>query len=223
VNVRVTDDKDVRRLVWWSLLVAVLIALEYASRLSSGTPDRNVLYRYSTAFGSAIVYGLILFVVVRIAGGRRDLLALWRPESWRRAAGLMVVLFIVIWVSTLILDPILHGSREQGLTPTGWQPAHAGAYVANFVVIAGVAPIVEELTFRGLGFSLLERYGAWFAILAIGTTFALAHGLLQAFPELAIFGCSLAWLRWKTRSVYPGMILHGTFNAISLIAAVTVR
>ncbi len=81
--------------------------------------------------------------------------------------------------------------------------------------------MVEELTFRGLGFSLLERFGTWTAILTIGVTFALAHGLVQAFPELAVFGCALAWLRWKTVSVYPGMLLHGTFNSISLIAAVT--
>jgi uncharacterized protein len=218
------DERRPRPLVWWSLLVAALIALEYASRvLSGGTPDRNVLYRYSTAVVSAVVYAVLLFIVLRIAGFRRDLLALRRPQSWRRAAGLMVLLMIGIWIATAILDPILHGAREQGLTPRGWEPSHAGAYGANFLVIAGLAPIVEELTFRGLGFSLLRRFGIWPAILAVGVLFALAHGLVEAFPELAIFGCSLAWLRWQTKSIYPGMLLHATFNAISLVAAVTVR
>jgi membrane protease YdiL (CAAX protease family) len=217
------DERSLKRLLWWSLLVAVLIALEYAGRVAGGKVDRNVLYRYSTAVGSAVVYGVLLFIVLRIAGFRRDLLALRRPESWQRAAGLMVLLLIGIWVSIAILDPFLHGAREQGLTPKGWEPSHAGAYAANFVVIAGLAPVVEELLFRGLGFSLLRRFGVWPAILAVGILFALAHGLIGAFPELAIFGCSLAWLRWKTASVYPGMVLHGTFNAISLIAAVTVR
>src|SRR2546430_13008603 len=75
VNVRSTEPAaHVRRLAWWSLLVAVLIALEYASRVSNGTPDRNVLYEYSTAIGSAAVYAVLLFIVVRIAGFRRDLL-----------------------------------------------------------------------------------------------------------------------------------------------------
>jgi len=217
----VDDGRRSRRLMWWLLFVAVLIALEYASRVSGGTPDRDILYRYSTAVGSAVVYGLLLLVVLSIAGFRRDLLALRRPRSWPRALGLMVLLFVVVWVATAILDPIVHGAREQGLTPNNWEPSHAGAYAANFVVIAVVAPVVEELTFRGLGFSLLVRYGVWFAIGAIGILFALAHGLFQAFPELAIFGCSLAFLRWRTGSVYPGMVLHGTFNAISLIAAVT--
>jgi membrane protease YdiL (CAAX protease family) len=134
--------------------------------------------------------------------------------------GYMDVVLIVVWVATAIIDPYLHGAREQGLTPNHWEPSHAGAYAANFVVIAGFAPVVEELTFRGLGFSLLRRFGVPFAIVAIGVLFALAHGLVEAFPELLIFGSALAWLRWKTDSVYPGMFVHATFNAISLIAAV---
>ena len=71
--------------------------------------------------------------------------------------------------------------------------------------------------------SLLERFGSWIAIAVVRITFALAHGLVQAFPELAIFGCALAWLRMRTTSVYPGMLVHGTFNAVALIAAATVH
>ncbi len=209
------------RLVAWSVLVAGLIALQYASRLSEGTPDRDVLYRYSTAVGSAVVYAILLALVLAIAGSRRDLLALRRPRSWPRALGLAVLLLVGVFIAIALIDPILHGAREQGLTPKSWEPSHAGAYAANFFVIAVIAPMVEELTFRGLGFSLLERFGTWTAILAIGVAFALAHGLFEAFPELALFGCALAWLRARTTSVYPGMLLHGTFNSISLIAAVT--
>ena len=224
MNVRATAGGDhLRRLVWWSTLVVILIALEYAARVAGGTPDRNVLYRYSTAVGSALVYLFLLLIVLGIAGARRDLLALRRPRSWPAAAGLMVVLLIGVYVAISIIDPLLHGSREQGLTPTHWESSHAGAYAANFVMIACVAPIVEELTFRGLGFSLLERFGAWPAIVVVGFAFALAHGLVQAFPELALFGCALAWLRFKTTSVYPGMLLHGTFNAIALVAAATLH
>jgi membrane protease YdiL (CAAX protease family) len=209
------------RLLAWSILVGALIALQYASRLSSGKPDRNVLYQYSTAVGSAVIYALLLALVLVIAGTNRELLALRQPRSWGKALGLALLLLIGVFIAIALIDPILHGAREQGLTPKSWEPSHAGAYIANFVVIAGVAPFVEELTFRGLGFGLLERYGTWTAIIVIGVTFALAHGLFEAFPELALFGCALAWLRSKVNSVFPGMLLHGTFNSISLIAAVT--
>jgi membrane protease YdiL (CAAX protease family) len=51
--------------------------------------------------------------------------------------------------------------------------------------------------------------------------FGLAHGLLVALPVLSIFGAILAWLRFKTDSLYPSIILHGVFNGAALIAAVS--
>jgi membrane protease YdiL (CAAX protease family) len=36
-----------------------------------------------------------------------------------------------------------------------------------------------------------------------------------------VFGCGLAWLRECSDSVYPGMVVHGVFNAIALLVAVS--
>ncbi len=203
------------------ILVLLLGSIQYAGRASSGTPDRNALYLYSTAVGGAIAYGVILLAVLAIAGFRRDLLCLARPStSWLRGLGLALLLLIGIYIAVALMDPFLHGGREQGLTPTGWQPEHAGAYAANFVVVAVIAPIVEELTYRGLGLTLLARLGVWPSIITIGCVFAFDHGLVQAFPELALFGAALAWLRLRVKSVVPGMALHGTFNAAALIVSV---
>jgi len=210
-----------RRLVAWICFVAFVSFLAYVSRFTQGKPDRNVLYQWSTAVGELIVFGVIIGATLAITAGRYELLALRPPSSWGRALGLCVLLLVIVYALTSAIDPIVHGAREQGLTPKNWQPDHAGAYIANFVVIAGVAPFAEELLFRGLGFSLIRPYGKWTAIITIGFAFAAYHGLVQALPELAIFGCALAWLRSKTDSVYPGMMLHATFNAVALIAAVT--
>src|SRR5207245_9188354 len=119
-----------------------------------------------------------------------------------------------------VLGPPLPPGREQGVTPTRWEPAHAAAYVANSLLIAVLVPVVEEVTFRGLGFSLLRRYGEWTAILSTGLIFGLAHGLVQALPLLVAFGIGLAYLRSRVESIYPGMLVHGLFNAASLVFAV---
>ena len=85
-------------------------------------------------------------------------------------------------------------------------------------------PFVEELTFRGLGYSLLEPFGRVVRRSSpSGILFGLAHGLAPALPVIVVFGCALAWLRMKTDSVFPGMFVHGTFNAIALVAAVTLQ
>ena len=117
---------------------------------------------------------------------------------------------------------MLHAGEEQGLVPKDWDSSRAGAYFANFLVIAIVAPFVEELTYRGLGYSLLAPFGTTIAILVVGLTFAASHGLIEGFPELAIFGCALAWLRMRTDSVFPGMLVHATFNATALVVVVLV-
>ncbi len=212
------------RLAGWTIFVLLFSALNYASRASSGTPDRNILYRYGTAASGVIQYALILGIMLAIAYGlpMRQAFALRRPRSWPQALGLGAAILFAIYVVSAVLNPFLHAGREQGLTPTGWQPAHAGAFAANFAVVVLVAPVVEELTFRGLGFTLIARFGEWPAILLTGLAFGLAHGLVDGLPLLVLFGCLLAWLRARTDSVYPGMVVHGTFNAIALIAAVTI-
>jgi membrane protease YdiL (CAAX protease family) len=113
-------------------------------------------------------------------------------------------------------------TSEQGLVPDKWDPSRAGAFAAFFVVVTVVAPVVEELTYRGLGVSLFLPYGTLLAIAVTGVVFGASHGLIVALPVLAFFGIAVAWLRTRTDSVYPGMLLHGTFNGVALIAAVTI-
>jgi membrane protease YdiL (CAAX protease family) len=209
------------RLAAWLVLVLVLIALGYASRVSSGKPDPQVLYEWSTAVGGVIQDAVVLGIVVAIAGGT-GLLALRRPVSFRRAAGLVVIAIVAIYAFEVIYSAVVHPGNEQGLTPKRWEPRHAAAYIGNAVVICTWVPFVEELTYRGLGYSLLRRFGTWPAILLVGLLFGLAHGLVLALPIIVAFGTVLAWVRSRTDSVFPGMLLHATFNLIALVAAVTI-
>ena len=198
----------------------VLAVFGYAAYFLGGSPDRDVLYQYEVAIGTTIIYTIMLGLVLAIAGRERELLALRRPRSWGRTLGLALVVLVAVFVLTGLLEAVLNGGEEQGLTPTGWRPEAAGAYVANFVVLAGFVPVVEELTYRGLGYSLLAGYGQWPAILIVGAVFAADHGLVRAFPALFVFGCGLAWLRAKTDTVYPCIAIHAAFNAAALIFAV---
>jgi uncharacterized protein len=210
-------------LTLWTTFVLAFAALSYASRWTEGQPDRNVLYRWSTFEAFLLQYGLIALIVWGIAsfGRRRDLFALRRPLSWRRAAAIGFGIIVAMLILGRALDPVLHPGREQGLTPSRWEPSHAGPYLANALAVAVLAPLVEELTFRGLGFSLLRGYGDWTAILVVGLLFGLAHGLVQALPFLVALGIGLAYLRSRVDSVYPGMLVHGLFNAAALIYAVS--
>jgi membrane protease YdiL (CAAX protease family) len=211
------------RLAGWFILVGLMITLAYAGRATGGKPDPQILYEWSTAVGGLVQDGIILLVVLWLASRDRDLLALRRPRSIGWALFWVALGVIAIYGFEVAYSALTHPGNEQGLTPAEWEPAHAAAYIANGIVICTVIPFVEELTFRGLGYSLLEPYGRWPAILVVGLLFGLAHGLLVSLPVIVVFGMVLAWIRSETLSVYPGMLLHGMFNLVALIAAVTIH
>ncbi len=207
----------------WLALVGILIALAYASRAGGGKPSSQALYEWSTAVGAVVQDAVVLALVLAIAGFRRDLLALRRPHALGRTLLLVLAALVGIYVFEGIYGALAHPGNEQGLTPSGWEPRHAAAYVVNSVVICTWVPFVEELTYRGVGYSLLARYGRWVAIVLVGILFGLSHGLVVSLPIIVVFGCVLAWVRSKTRSVLPGMALHSSFNLVALVAAVTIH
>jgi uncharacterized protein len=209
-----------RKLVAWLALVGTLAALNYGSRLTAGKPPRDALYQYSVAVGGLIVYAIVLGLVLRIARGlSREQLGVRAPVSWIRAFWLAFGLVVLVFILEAALEPLLHATREQGLEPPHWNPHKEAPFALNAAVVVLAAPVVEELTFRGLGFALLSPYGVFVAIVGTAIAFAAAHGLVAGFPALLIFGLAIAVLRWRTKSIFPGMLFHATFNGAALILA----
>ena len=222
MNRREDTGSDNRRLVLWGALAAILIAVAYASRAASGKPSPNILYQWTTAADELIQDGVLLLIVLWIARFSRNVLALRRPQSLRRAAKVVGIGLLAIYLFEIVFSGIFHPGNEQGLTPSHWEPHHAAAYIVNGILICTWIPFVEELTYRGVGYAALIRFGRWPAIIGVGLIFGLSHGLITSLPVIVAFGCVLAWIRSETDSVLPGMVLHGTFNVIALVAAVTV-
>jgi membrane protease YdiL (CAAX protease family) len=218
-------DSSHLRLVFWGIFVGLIALLNYVSRFAgNGKSNTHVsVYSYSTFASGAVYYAISLGVVLLIARDRFDLLALRRPLNWPRALALAagVIAAVLIWEYLVSKVPLPESpGREQGLTDVHWEPSRAGAFAANFVLLAMIAPFVEELTFRGVGQSLLRFLGRWPSILLVGVAFGLAHGLLEALLVLVPFGIAVAWLRDQTNSVVPGMFVHALFNGAALIAIV---
>ncbi len=212
---------DRGRLTAWTALVSVLALLGYATRAAGGKPPKDAAYQYSTAASGLVQYAIILAVVLAIARPDWGLLALRRPASYRRVLSTALLVFAAVYATSAIVSAYSDPGREQGLTPQHWDAGRAAPFAVNFFVFVAVAPAIEELTFRGLGYSLLAPLGSSAAILWVGLAFGLAHGLVEGLPILIVFGAGLALLRSRTDSVYPGMVVHAAFNAIALIVSVT--
>jgi uncharacterized protein len=225
VTETVVQPRGHTRLIIWLGVVCSFSALAYVSRYAvseSGDSGDDLLYEWSTFVSGLFQYAVMLAIVLGIAAGgpARELLALRRPRSWPRAIGLAFLVLVGTFVLTAALQPLGNPGDEQGLLPDGWDSTRATPFFANAVLIAVLGPIVEELMFRGLGYSLLRPFGPAVAIVVVGVLFGTMHGLLIALPILSAFGIGLAYMRHRTDSVYPGILLHALFNAIALIAAV---
>ena len=89
-----------------------------------------------------------------------------------------------------------------------------------FCVIAVAPAIVEELAFRGLlqgrVTALMDRRGG---ILTVAAFFALAHGISLATPLHIGLGGYLGFLRDRSGSLLPGMLLHLSYNGTIVLVS----
>jgi len=218
----VNRHADTGRLALWTTVIAVFATLAYVGRFTAGEGPDEPLYLWSSAVAGAIQFAIFLLLVLLIARGRplRDYLALRRPTSWGRAAAIALGVVVLVWLAGVLTQPFADPGEEQNLLPEGWDPSRAEPFAANFLVVALLAPVVEELLFRGLGYTLLEPLGRWPAIALTAVGFALAHGLVEGLPLLVLFGAGLAYMRSRVASVVPGIVVHMAFNTVVLLAAV---
>jgi uncharacterized protein len=201
----------------WSALAVAFIAGGFASQASS-TDTTNVLYDYGFAVGTIVIYAVLVAITLLISlAYERPFQAVGiRSFTWRWV-GIAVGLIILVLLLASALEPILHGGRDQGLSPTTWEPEHAGAFALNALIVSTLVPFTEELFFRGLGVRALRFVGGLSAVVITGIVFGLSHGILGALPPLVLFGIALGWVRLRSDSVWPGVIAHGFYNAVGVL------
>ena len=86
-----------------------------------------------------------------------------------------------------------------------------------FLVVAGIAPICEELFFRGYLFGRLRSVGVWAAVLLQAVVFALYHLDLYGLPVYLGTGALLGLVRVVSGSLWPCIVLHAINNAVGIL------
>lgn len=135
-------------------------------------------------------------------------------------------------LGVLVVAPVLYGVHDVSakiLKKWGVEVAtqssvelliHSGwgtrSVIAFFALL--LAPLVEELLFRGLFFPVLldlELPGMAWGGTAI--LFGLIHGNAAAFVPLTLFGAFLAWLYHRTNNLLAPIVAHMMFNLIPFV------
>jgi membrane protease YdiL (CAAX protease family) len=110
------------------------------------------------------------------------------------------------------------------------EPQPAEQAIANLepwlviVAIVIIAPIAEELFFRGVAFNawLAER-GRRFAYIGSAALFAAIHTSLISLLPIFLLGLALAWVYRRSGSLVAPIAMHATVNGISVALALLVR
>ena len=202
----------------WSLLAVLFIAGSFLSREISTEDTKNIFYDYDFAVTTIVWYAALVGLTFALAVPypRTPRALGLNPFRWRWV-GIAFGFIIGVLVLSVLLEPLLHGGREQGLSPEQWQPERARAFLLNGVLISTVVPFAEELFFRGLGVRALQFFGGMSAVVITGLVFGFSHGVLGALPPLVLFGIALGWVRLRSGSVWPGVLAHGFFNAVGIL------
>ncbi len=99
------------------------------------------------------------------------------------------------------------------------QPESVFGYILLIIAIAIIAPIGEELLFRGFLQQFLEQHWKDItrAILITSLFFSIIHMNPYWFIQIYILGIMLGFLSWKTNSIFPPLILHALNNGTALL------
>lgn len=158
-----------------------------------------------------IAAGLLLWFKIRQTP-LPEAVCLRRCSGW--TAGFCSFADIVLYVLT---------DLALSLLPEAWMAAYnadmsvlTSTGLNTFLTMAVLGPLAEELAFRGVIQTRLERaMPPWLALVLQAAIFGLVHGTPIQMAYAFLMGLAFGFLRRRTGSILPGFAAHAAFNAMN--------
>ncbi len=229
-----------RKIPWWIGLLAfasltiLLFALSIGLRVIMSFVRPETVLKW---FESPVALGVQVVIMSSLfAGLAWGVPALWRvsPRRWLRlhlppASVIVYAVMGIVGLGFLVdeLVFLLHISNPKVFDPAGldmFNKMFRHASIAVFVVltvIVTVGPgIGEELFFRGLMMRSLLSYTHPSAAVSISAVlFGLIHFDVLQSPGAALIGIYLGMVAYRSGSLIPAMVAHGTNNFLCALFA----
>lgn len=136
------------------------------------------------------------------------------PDQNAPAGPLHFLFFFILLLGiqvllSIALYPLLSYMEGAGYSFSAAEEAASGMSDTTSMLFysIAVAPVVEELIYRGLVLRYLERYGRWFAVFASAILFALMHGNIIQFPVALAAGLVLGYITVQY-SIHLAILVH---------------
>jgi membrane protease YdiL (CAAX protease family) len=160
-------------------------------------------------------FGLRLRTVPKDAAiGFVNLLAVWPP--------VVAVVLITTQLTRFFVGPQFEMPRHQGIDMV----TESTVVSLQVIVIIGavvIAPVLEELLFRGLFQTTLRSYSErpWLSIFVTSLIFASVHENVTHWPALFVLAVGMGYAYEKSGSLWRPIFMHALFNGLTLLAAWT--
>ncbi len=177
-----------------------------------------------------------LAVPTVLAAGTAVLITVWRGNgpridlglqfSWRDVGLGLAFGFggLVVTIPASILYLTIAGTGTTSAVGEVFSGVRSGPLLAAvvFVIVVFVAPLCEEIVYRGLLWGAVERLGArrWWALGITTVVFALAHFELTRTPLLLVVAIPLALARLYSGRLVAGVVAHGVNNLLPAVSLV---
>lgn len=136
----------------------------------------------------------------------------WAVVSGLEAAGYFR------WMESMGIEPL---QDAVAILQHSDDPRIIGLMIVTAVI---VAPICEEIVFRGYVYPVLKRFsGAVPAAFLSALIFGAAHGNLAILLPLSLLGILLVWIYEKTGSIWAPIAVHFCFNAATVALQLAAR
>jgi len=204
-------QKDLPPIRWWSIVLFLAVLPVLLVPAVWLLRDRDMLAMLAVFFLAGLV--ALAIAVAPLGWGAVPALGLRMAGFWPTLLGTIGALVISVSVSQLGIEP-------QGVKQALDVARTPALFVASLAVMALLAPLVEEMVFRGLLYGWIAgRWGTVAAWLVSSILFAAAH--VEPAHALLVFplGLWFGWLRRRTESLWPSLVAHVVNNGIAVTAA----
>ena len=159
-----------------------------------------------------------------------------KSDPCKRTLSRCLVLFLLTMPCVLLVNLawnlLLNGLKSLGV-PIDDQPQEVVTLIAEarsffpligfFILAVILAPLAEELIFRGAIYGFLKRrFSRWLALFLSAFAFALLHANLASFLPLLFLGIVLALVYEASGNIRVPILLHALFNAHQLLILILI-
>lgn len=202
----------------------VIVLIQVLQKI--GVPLNQINDSLFQLIAGAFAYALTLFIVIGLpwfikkSRTTKEELGIQRTPKlldivWV-PAGAVVYLVLTAIVTSVAMSflTFVNYDQEQNTGFTNIVQQHE--YILAFLMLVIVAPIAEELLFRGYLFGKLRKYAPlWISILITSLLFAIVHFAWNVGLDVFALSIVLCLLRVVSGSLWPSIMLHMLKNGIA--------